>query len=685
MPRKNPNAGVLFGTHIAVKKMERMGYLGNYRNLEETAAAVIQAQLPVQLRARGGAAGRGACHLPSGCDSPFRLRPNDAVPSRLSALLAALLFAASGAVQAKTIDALSLSFFDVNKAIGSAADGDTVAVPAGTATWTDQLVVTKAITLMGKTTTDSVAGTAQDNTTITSNTTAPSLIQLNTCSPASTCGAKTYRITGITFRDARANKHVIAISGQSNQARVDHCHFDINYSNGILMADGICGVADHNVMAVCGGCQPFKGDNGNIGSSDVSGDAVWALPAEWSSGHFFFIEDNHITGGGTNLRGIYDVTIGGKAVIRYNKLVNIMLSGAHGTEGGQGVRGSRALAMYGNTISTTIPGTPGMTRSGGILFYNNTWTSKSASPDHFILSYFREYTSFAAGSWKGANGANPWDINETEGTSTGTIGTGGYNAGHSSKVYASGTVASGSGTSLKSSGAPNWPTDKWKNFQVRRVSDGKLSFISGNSSDTLNLESSCINGGCTEANPKDSTWWMNGDQYEIRRVLVALDQSGRGQGDLLSGTKPTPVAWPHQQLEPCYSWNNRNPDNSHIGIAANTSTNTIVEGTDYYNEVAGGQQTSSTSPFNGTSGVGWGTLANRPTSGVGGTDITGVTTNPPGTAYWATDVASVNGSTDKGALYVWRGSAWVLYYQPYTYPHPLTRDLQPPSNLQVVP
>ena len=664
-----------------------MGYLGNYKNLEQTAAAVIQAQLPVQLRARGGAAGRGACHLPSGCDSPFRLRPNDAVAFRLSALFAALLFTASGAVQAKTIDALSPSFFDVNKAIGSAADGDTVAVPAGTATWTDQLVVTKAITLMGKTTTDSVAGTAQDNTTITSNTSASSLIQFNTCSPASTCGAKTYRMTGITFLDAQAtsNKHLIAISGQSNQARVDHCHFKINYNGIILITGGVYGVADHNVMAACGGCQPFHADNGNAGSSENLGHAVWALPAEWSSGHFWFIEDNHITGTGAGVRPIYDVTIGGKAVIRNNKLVHAILSGAHGTEGGQGIRGSRATIIYGNVVDNPISAIPGSTRSGTILFYNNTWTSKPASPDHFAFTYFREFTSFADGSWKGANGANSWDINETEGTSTSTIGTGGYNAAHSSHVYASGTCGSGSDTSLKSNSTPNWPTDKWKNFQVRRVSDGKAGFIQGNSSDTLSLTSSCINGGCTEANPKDSTWWKNGDQYEIRRVLVALDQSGRGQGDLLSGTKPTPVAWPHQQLEPCYSWNNRNPGGGHVDVGAATVTSSIVLNRDYYNEVAGGQQTSSTSPFNGTSGVGWGTLANRPTSGVGGTDITGVTTNPPGTAYWATDVASVNGSTEKGALYVWRGSAWVLYYQPYTYPHPLTRDLAPPSNLQIVP
>src|SRR5256885_6888774 len=122
-------------------------------------------------------------------DSPFRLRSNYAGPSglyghpasacratarrgrKLSALLAALLFAASGAAQAKSITALSPSLFDVNKAIGSAVDGDTVIIPAGTAAWPSTLNISKAITLKGQTTIHMGAdgrpdGTADDKTII---------------------------------------------------------------------------------------------------------------------------------------------------------------------------------------------------------------------------------------------------------------------------------------------------------------------------------------------------------------------------------------------------------------------------------------------------------------------------------------------------------------------------------------
>src|SRR5205085_11495603 len=158
-------------------------------------------------------------------------------------------------------------------------------------------------------------------------------------------------------------------------------------------------------------------------------------------------------------------------------------------------------------------------------------------------------------------------------------------------------------------------------------------------------------------------------------------------GDLMTGRNGQVVnsttgtrAWPHQQLDPAYAWNNHLVP-SGANVILQSAAHTMHENTDFYNQAAavGGVQ---------TVGVGFGTLAQRPASGVHGRDIAHIIPNDvdvPGTAYWATDVPSKNGSTDKGALYVWKSGAWSLYYQPYIYPHPLVLGLEPPSNLQIVP
>src|ERR1700731_4595842 len=48
-----------------------------------------------------------------------------------------------------TIAAKSVSFADVSSAVNLASNGDTVTVPAGTATWTSTLTITKNISLIG--------------------------------------------------------------------------------------------------------------------------------------------------------------------------------------------------------------------------------------------------------------------------------------------------------------------------------------------------------------------------------------------------------------------------------------------------------------------------------------------------------------------------------------------------------
>jgi len=58
--------------------------------------------------------------------------------------------------------------------------------------------------------------------------------------------------------------------------------------------------------------------------------------------------------------------------------------------------------------------------------------------------------------------------------------------------------------------------------------------------------------------------------------------------------------------------------------------------------------------------------------------------------FWVTDEGSWNqsGTGSQGRLYTWSASAWTLYYEPYTYPHPLRSasvDLTPTPTATVTP
>jgi hypothetical protein len=172
-----------------------------------------------------------------------------------------------------------------------------------------------------------------------------------------------------------------------------------------------------------------------------------------------------------------------------------------------------------------------------------------------------------------------------------------------------------------------------------------------------------------------SNWDSNVDSSGYR----AIDQPGSGRGDLLSGTFPSKtntttgtVAWPNQALEPIYYWNNAGSIVSGWGgsYMANLAGALLVTNRDYY-ETASAVQSNPTTPFNGTTGCGWGTLANRPSSGL-----------TVGVGYFATDVGSWNSSVSNpygvnmagasGLLYVaTSATTWALAYTPYTYPHPL--------------
>lgn len=158
-----------------------------------------------------------------------------------------------------------------------------------------------------------------------------------------------------------------------------------------------------------------------------------------------------------------------------------------------------------------------------------------------------------------------------------------------------------------------------------------------------------------------------------------LDNPGRGQGDMLSGywntvqnnTSPGTYTgvWPHEYLEPVYQWMETFSGSSSNLIVTSTIENNLTANQDYYVQVSASAQTSATSPFNGTTGTGYGILARRPTSCTPGPGTSKMTspTGSYGVAYWATDANSGNGE-----LYACTSTnTWTAIYQPYAYPHPL--------------
>jgi hypothetical protein len=145
----------------------------------------------------------------------------------------------------------------------------------------------------------------------------------------------------------------------------------------------------------------------------------------------------------------------------------------------------------------------------------------------------------------------------------------------------------------------------------------------------------------------------------------------------LDGNRPGTNGYPcwHQpgrdfagNLMPMYVWNNQWSDTlgqvpllvPDFGGFPDYRAQHMQENREWYNAVSASAQTSPSTPFDGTSGMGFGTLANRP--------ATCTTFSEPGSGvgYFATDQGA------QGTLY--RCSAtntWTVQYQPYTYPHPL--------------
>lgn len=309
----------------------------------------------------------------------------------------------SGA-NAATIGAVGCSQTEVQNAIDSASDGDTVNVPAGNSTWVSSVNINKEITLQG-------AGI--DQTNIICHVKNP-----NACLtiPA---GTNNVRITGFTFDgDAVNDDMAIRVSSTSindgcHDIRIDHNKFKDFRDPGITSSGDYViriyaysyGVIDHNIFYDCRGEIIL-----------ITGDGSEAYDRNTDLGLYengtIFVEDNQFILSGVEPQGALnaiDANEGARYVFRYNTFQDapdshwqnpVDLHGLCVVAGQFGdIRGTLSYEVYNNQFPTTGKSgwNRGFTIRGGKgAIFNNTFTG---SWDYMYLFTNERSYAYAGGDF----------------------------------------------------------------------------------------------------------------------------------------------------------------------------------------------------------------------------------------------------------------------------------------------
>src|SRR6266516_77380 len=483
----------------------------------------------------------------------------------------------------------------------AAHDGDTITLPAGIFRWTAGLNITKGVTIQGATTITG-AGTANpiinDGTIVLDDTPRSGRSPYILAARMAT-STQSFLLTGITFRPGSITASPLT-SGpfrlhsdvENKLMRVDHCHFDYLYQARCIWVSGWCeGVADHNVMESrtgIGSTQAYLIQHHSYGNAGALGNGSWADYPRYGTDKFFFIEDNTVEFGAAT-----DSDAGGRFVVRHNYLINAIVTD-HGTEGGAN-RGVRCKEVYNNTFYWNTLGHSGAQRSGTCLWHDNTVIGPSVPVPSGVICNFtnnREAYLRAHPVWVIADGTSVWDANDTEGNGT-------FVEGHAPYLFESGTATASAAEGTLIDTTKNWNkgSNQWKLYSIRNTnpasaSYGLASYIIPNTATTIIFANWAGDGHLI---------FNAGDTYEIHRVLVMMDQNGRGKTDLIIGGQ-TPInsttgtaSYAHPASEPCYSWNNvYTPTGQVLGLRADANQPTTKEGIDYFN--LGGRFPANTTP-----------------------------------------------------------------------------------------
>lgn len=530
---------------------------------------------------------------------------------------------------------------DVNACFTAAAtSGDTITVPAGSATWTTQLAWSgKSVSVIGAGIGQTIITAADPN----NNGAGPCLLDWTTTN------AGRSRLSGFTFLQTSACNNgddrisIVRIGGVSHQFRLDHVRFETTRTGGQTVTDDVRGVTDHSEFVYPVG-SPFGFHFTNVehvGWNGLGGygDQSWFAADSYGTADSYYFEDNLFDNqAGSN--GLYctNDSGGGRAVYRFNTWHECTFQ-THGTESGGRRRGQRHTEHYRELFTWSIAAGQSCVicfRGGsGKIFDIRATTSGVGS-----LNQVGEMNTYRRGGRQAGDEFYPWGF---AGQQTVTLTRSGTTATATASAD-TGVASGGSYVDIFGSVAPFNVTG----VVATRVTTTQFTFPVANS------------GSTSSSGTMQSTFDGNTGATGYR----AMDQAGAGQSILFSGDGPgsTPVS----PLTP--AGNTLSPfvfvhtliNGSNSNAAATAGSSVITANRDYYNYNAACTGAAC------ATGVGMGT-----------TLPTGCVT---GTYFYKTDAGTWNTSTTDtysdtpgadGVIYQCASTdVWAVNYTPYTYPHP---------------
>lgn len=289
-------------------------------------------------------------------------------------------------VGGSTINAASVAYADVLAAYNAANAGDTVQIPAGSATWTSTLTVTKAVKIRG-------SGRSAAGTVISPNTGDGPAFSLVT--PASGIqSVSNMRFTG----GGTTNYNGVCIGGGGLRSRVHEIDFRI--------ATNLDWPIRWNANGGCIDNCLFVGTVGIWMSGP--GYSAWLGDLDLGSEAWLFVEDCTIDCSAGGYQPFLDNNAGGKFVARYNTLRHAYIE-TH-DRARSGLASGRGLEVYENTFYTDGDMWKGMdiTCGSGVI-YNNDFIETTGTFSQCIG--FLDYKTEDNREIPACNGSDPDDSN----------------------------------------------------------------------------------------------------------------------------------------------------------------------------------------------------------------------------------------------------------------------------------